>query len=157
MGGSPPHIIVDGPLIWCYNNHMKLDTLYTNPSPDHLLIVSESITDLEMHNEPISLWEMANLSSQATGINNIIVWVNGGGDKLKHGPRIKVYRGTKVQDGQSSTIPLTGTPRVIGKANINQEEFSQIVKWMMLNHDALIEYSNNQLTTDQLFAKLQKI
>jgi len=149
--------MVDAPLIWCYNNRMKLDTLYTNPSPDHPLIISESTTDLELHNEAISLWEMANLSSQATGIDNIIVWVNGGGDKLQHGPRIKVYKGNKVRNDQGSTIPLTGQPRIIGKADINQEEFSQIVKWMQLNHETLIAYSQDQLTTDQLFAKLQKI
>jgi hypothetical protein len=119
--------------------------------------LSNTNEDVLLHEEVINLWEMANISSKSTGIDGIIVWVNGGGSKLQHGPRIKVCRGLKWNPAETSTIPLTGKPRVIGNADVTQDEFAQIVQWINLNKAAIISYSNDEITTDELFTLLKKI
>ena len=121
------------------------------------LLISTTPDDVELHNECVSLWEMANLSSKTTGIDNIIIWVNGGGDKLQHGPRIKVSKGTKWNTASNSTIPLLGMPRIIGKADISQHEFSEIVKWININRNALLQYNDDLIQTDELIRLLKPI
>lgn len=151
---------------------MKLqDLIEQSTDPDdiamheeQLWFTSEPCTDLSIaledrliHEEPIDLYEMANLSSQETGIKGIIVWVNGGVDKLQHGPRIKVVKGNKYRNHMSSTIPLTGVPKALGNANLSQDDFANIVTWMNLNRELLLAYGNDELSTMQFLTQLKKI
>ena len=110
-----------------------------------------------LHEEMIEVEEMANLYPKDTGIDNVVIWVNGGGDKLQHGPRIKVTRGTKFRNELLSTIPLTGVPRIIGNADLSQDEFAQVVEWIRINHDVLIAYSCDDMSTSDMIASLTPV
>lgn len=116
-----------------------------------------SLEDRMLHEEVINMYEMANLSSKTTGIDGVIVWVSGGFDKLKHCPRIKVVKGTKYRTDLSSTIPIVGVPRIIGNADLTQDDFANIVSWIDINRNALLSYGNDEITTDQLLTQLRKI
>lgn len=144
---------------------MKLDEVITTLDDDsqEYLISSPcndentSLEDKALHEEAIDVYEMANLGPNTTGIQNIVVWVNGGVSRLQHGPRIKVVRGSKWKSDESSTIPLTGIPRVIGNASITQDEFAEIVKWIELNRDLLIKYGNDEMDTAEFIQQLKKV
>lgn len=122
-----------------------------------ILDPTASEQDRLLHEEKIDLWEMANLSSNITGIENFIIWINGGVEKLQHGPRIKVYRGNKIILGTSSTIPLSGMPYPRGNIKFSQDELAKIIEWIQINRSVLIAYGNNEMTTDELFQQLIKI
>lgn len=127
--------------------------LISDPCADDNILAS----DRALHEEAIDLYEMANLGPNTTGIQDIVIWVNGGVDKLQHGPRIKVVKGSKWRSDQSSTIPLTGVPRVIGNAPITQDDFALIVKWIDLNRDLLIRYGNNEMDTAEFIQQLRRV
>lgn len=122
-----------------------------------LIEISSLSEDILLHEEVIDLYEMANLSSRTTGIPGVVVWVNSGGDRLQHGPRIKVVRGNKFRVELSSTIPLTGVPRIIGKADLSQDEFANVVKWMTLNRETLLQYHDDEIDTAEMIGQLKKI
>lgn len=113
--------------------------------------------DRALHEEAIELEEMANLHPSDTGLTNVVVWVNGGGDKLQHGPRIKVSRGNKYRAETSSTIPLTGMPRIIGNADLSQDEFAQVIQWIDINRDTILKYANDELTTAEMLVSIKKL
>lgn len=115
----------------------------------------ELFKDQLLHREKIDLFEMANLGPRTTGIPNFIIWISTG-EGLRHGPRIKIVKGSRWKKGESSTIPLEGMPRVIGNADVNQDEFSEIVEWINLNRDLLIKYWKNEILTDDLIPLLKK-
>jgi len=112
--------------------------------------------DIQLHEETMNLWEMANLRPQITGVKNVIIWVSSG-EEVKHGPRIKVVRGRKWKKGEEATVPLTGLPRVIGDINLTQDEFAQIIKWIQLNKKVLMKYWQSELYTDELLDQLERI
>lgn len=113
--------------------------------------------DIILHEEVIDLFEMSNLTVDETGIEGLVVWVNGGGDKLRHGPRIKVSKGLRWDKQHNATIPMTGTPRVIGNVQLSQDQFSQLVQWMLINKPVLLAYHNNQLSTAQMLKQIQPL
>lgn len=118
--------------------------------------LSKSPDDILLHEEVMNLWEMANLRPKETGVNGVVIWVSSG-EAVQHGPRIKVVRGLKWKQKESATIPLTGMPRVIGDIGLTQDEFANIVEWIRLNYDALMQYWNSEISTGDLFSLLKRI
>lgn len=105
------------------------------------------LTDIALHEEQVNLWEMANLRPDFTRLP-VTVWVSTG-TSSKHGARIKVCRGAKWDQQKCSTIPLYGVSRIIGNADITQEEFSKIVQWIEINRDVLLQYWNGEIEYTQ--------
>ena len=118
-------------------------------------LINES--DKLLHEEVWCLWEMANLYSTETGLNGLVVWVSGGGDKLQHGPRVKVVRGNKFRPELSSTVPLTGVPRLIGNTEMTQDEFAQLVKWINKNRKTILKYWNDEISTKQMVDMIKAV
>lgn len=114
-----------------------------------LLEVFSWIRDRRIHHEKMNLWEMANLYPNVTGINGIVVYVSSG-KGLRHGPRIKVALGDKWSK-DNVTIPLTGMPRVIGKANITQDQFADILQWIRQNRKLILQYWDGDLNDTKIF------
>ena len=119
------------------------------------ILITEA--DKQLHEEAWNLWEMANLYPNDTGIADVVIWVSGGGASLQHGPRIKVSNGQKWNPSENSTIPLTGLPRIIGKANISQQQFSEIIKWIEANRTTIQQYWDDQISTADMINSLNKI
>jgi hypothetical protein len=107
----------------------------------------------------LDLYEMANLTSRNTGINNIIIWV--GGNPERHAMRIKVSNiANKWSSSDSFTITLPYLD-VVGKINkqlISSKKLSDIKSWIKLNIETLIEYEKgNIIGTSEFLEKLVKI
>jgi hypothetical protein len=115
------------------------------------------IHDKLLHEEIITLLEMPNLTSDLTGLKNIIVWVSVGGKTSKHGPRIKVCKGSSFKPELSSTIPLTGKPRIIGDADISLSEFSDIINWIGINRSTIVNFWNETITSDVMQSSIKKL
>lgn len=113
--------------------------------------------DQALHSEELNLFEMSNLHPEDTGLENLVVWISAGGDKLKHGPRIKVVRGKKWRNDLASTVPLTGIPRIIGKAELTQDEFAELMKWININRDVILLYWNDRISTAKMINNIEKI
>lgn len=119
--------------------------------------ITELLTedDILLHNEPVNLWEMANISTNKTGLN-VIIWVSSG-ESSKHAPRIKICSGKKWNSDECSTIPIHGLPRIIGNAKVTQSQFSEIIKWIKLNKRLIIQYWNSEITTDEMLNNISSI
>lgn len=105
------------------------------------------------------LLEMANISTQTTGLK-CVVWVqtqlpgNSGQHNL---PRIKFQ-----YNNQLYPISISKQPQLLGNVSIEQigikaKELAVIQKWIILNHDVLLDLWNGAITTDQLFTKLKRV
>jgi hypothetical protein len=130
------------------------ECLFTSsPILDENVPLEEKLT----HEEPINLYEMANLSSNITGIPNIIIWVNGGANKLRHAQRIKVAKGNHFAPALTSTIPIVGMPWVQGHADLTQDDLAMIMQWVELNRPVLLAYGEDKMSTDEMISMLKKI
>jgi len=138
---------------------MKIDDVLIHEE-ENLFISSPcsnvSEEDSLLHEEAMNLWEMANLHPGDTGLENMVVWVGGGGDRLKHGPRIKVVKGKKFKPELSSTVPLFGKPKIIGNANLTQSEFANLVAWIQLNRDVILKYWDDSISTREMLSMIKK-
>jgi len=103
---------------------------------------------------------MANLRPEETGIEGAIIWISSGeysGTKIKHGPRIKVMKGTKLTDTalkNAITVRLTDPPEILGALSGKLKK--QIVKFVNENRETLIRYWNFEITISALLKQLKK-
>jgi hypothetical protein len=118
---------------------------------------SEFNQDTLLHEEYINLTEMPNLRANLTGISDVVIMVSGKGHTLQHGPRIKVCDGVNWDNSHVSTIPITGKPRIIGNADISQEQFSKIMKWVNLNRPTIMAYWSGNIETEEMYNSIKKI
>lgn len=128
---------------------------------DNLFISSSDISanneDSLLHEEAMCLWEMANLTKKTTGLDGLVVWLRCGGDRLQHGPRIKVVKGIKYNPELSSTVPLHGVPRIIGNAKLTQNEFADLIKWIHLNKKTILKYWHDSISTEEMISSIEKL
>ena len=122
-------------------------------SPD----INANKQDSLLHEEVMNLWEMANLHQKSTGLKNLVVWLSGGGDRLQHGARIKVVKGKKFKPELSSTVPLFGKPRIIGNADLSQDDFAELLNWINLNRTTILKYWNDEISTEEMISLIKKI
>ena len=105
----------------------------------------------------VNLWEMANLTQNDTGLAAII-WVSTKSG-VKHGPRIKVKRdyATNFDVGDTFTITISDSPEVIGTHNLTSKDIKQIIKFIKLNKDILLQYWNTEISTRTMLDSIQDV
>lgn len=112
------------------------------------------------------LLEMANISQHATGLD-VIIWVqtNNTQSTGRHNlPRIKFQNNTatRVQIHELIPISISDDPKILlnnndlNKIKISQAQINGIKQWIVKNKEILIDYWQEQITTDELFQKLKK-
>ena len=112
------------------------------------------------------LLEMANISQHATGLD-VIIWVqtNNTQSTGKHNlPRIKFQNNTETRDQINELIPISisDNPKILlnnndlNKIKISQAQINGIKQLIVQNKEILIDYWQEQITTDELFQKLKK-
>jgi len=88
------------------------------------------------------LVEMANLTAAQTGVPGTIFISTAMGS---HGPRIKYYE----QPGRtqpSFSVTISDSPTVVANslpARVLRQMSAQVIRWVMLNKDALLDFWNN--------------
>ena len=107
--------------------------------------------------DEIELYEMANLSGQRTGIDNIMIWV--GADPKRHALRIKVSNVANrwSTDNFTITLPELDVIGNVNKALISGNTLQDIKSWIKLNIDVLMDYENSLIDTGDFLTKLVKI
>lgn len=106
----------------------------TAPLPPDTSLADELVTD--------ELIEMANLTAAQTGVTGTIFisTVMGG-----HGARVKYY----VQPGRmqpSFSVSIADRPAVVANSlpdRVMRQMSPQVIQWVALNKDALLEFWNN--------------
>ena len=112
------------------------------------------------------LLEMANISQHATGLD-VIIWVqtNNTQSTGKHNlPRIKFQNNTetKIQPNELIPISIADEPKILlkndelSKIKISKAQINRVIQWIVKNKEILIDYWEENITTDELFQKLKK-
>lgn len=85
--------------------------------------------------------EMANFGPKdhKLGIDIKFHCLQPGNKKLKHGPRLKVFRGN-----QEFVLTIENEPKIIGDSNwLNKKELEKTIKFVSLNKDAFLKFWND--------------
>ena len=106
------------------------------------------------------VYSMSNLRPETTGIEGVVVWISTGtseGKKLPHGPRVKVTLGATASTGRgSASVTIEARPKVVtGKLPPNARK--DVVRWIVLNKAALIQYWNDEIDTTRVIALLKSL
>jgi hypothetical protein len=112
------------------------------------------------------LLEMANISQNTTGLD-VIIWLqtNNTQSRGQHNlPRIKFQNNTatKVQTNELIPISISDNPKILlnnndlNKIKISQAQINGVKQWIVKNKEILIDYWEENITTDELFQKLKK-
>ena len=112
------------------------------------------------------LLEMANISQNTTGLD-VIIWVqtNNTQSPGKHNlPQIKFQNNTstKIQINELIPISISDNPKILlnnndlNKIKISQAQINGVKQWIVKNKEILIDYWEENITTDELFQKLKK-
>ena len=112
------------------------------------------------------LLEMANISQNTTGLD-VIIWVqtNNTQSTGKHNlPRIKFQNNaeTRVQINELIPISISDNPKILlnnndlNKIKISQAQINGVKQWIVQNKEILIDYWEENITTDELFQKLKR-
>jgi hypothetical protein len=117
---------------------MRLDK--STRLPPDMALAEELATD--------DLVEMANLTAAQTGVPGTIAISTAMGS---HGPRVKYH----VQPGRtqpSFSVTMSDTPVVVASslpARVLRQTSSQVIQWVSLNKDALLDFWNHGDTWTQ--------
>ena len=108
--------------------------------------------------KPLNMFLFSNLGPSTTGIEGVVLWVSAGEFDFtsKDGPRIKVVLGDKLtseglQDAVS--VKLSTLPLVLGE--LPGKVRRQVLAFVSLNLDTLLDYWNNEISTCELLDRLE--
>lgn len=106
-------------------------------------------------------YEFVNVDYRDTGIDKLIIHVFSKGDeKLRKNPKIKVSNSYgEFINHNSFTININTLTVIKGKVKINNKEFSNVLKWIVLNKKILIKFwrFGGEMITDKFLKNLKKI
>jgi hypothetical protein len=89
-----------------------------------------------------NLWEMANLQTSLTGLKSVVFvsWKA----NARHGPRIKVSNiAGRMHPDDNFTVTVENEPRVIGKCKLKQQDLENVIDWVKLNKNHLMDVWKN--------------
>jgi hypothetical protein len=124
------------------------------------LLNADDIAELYIIESANNMMEMANLTPDETGIPYVI-WV--GEVDGQHGPRIKVSNIKGKMSDDCFVISVSKTPTVLTpkSCKLAQSEVADILDWVMLNYDTLMQlwqvYETGTGFSAPLLQQLQKI
>lgn len=104
------------------------------------------------------LLEMSNVSDKKTGVKDVVIWI--GANPKYHGHRIKVSNIPNKTDGIDLFTITIPDFNIIGKVNksfIDSKKMKDIKRFIELNKELIIAYSNYEITGDVLMDKLISI
>lgn len=104
--------------------------------------------------------EMANFSKEEFNLP-VNVWVDGPRN-LKHSKRIKFQNNYSNRFDETDLITLTISDnpqlgKTFKKIKISNVDIEVLKKWIVLNKDTLLQYSNGDMSTSQLIKLLKAI
>lgn len=104
---------------------------------------------------------MANLRPDDTGVKGTIIWVSEGefgGAAAQHGPRIKVYVGSKATaDARYKAISVKITDPPVFTDGLPGDIKRMVTKFIEANRQVLLQYWEGELSTSELLSRIQKV
>ncbi|MCK9417035.1 hypothetical protein M0Q97_10285 [Candidatus Dojkabacteria bacterium] len=104
------------------------------------------------------LLEMSNITDEDSGIKNVVLWIEP--SPTYHGKRIKVSNipnSFETSDCFTITIPDFKIIGNINKKFITNKKIKQIMKFIELNIDSIIDYSDKKISTRKLLDNIKSI
>jgi hypothetical protein len=102
------------------------------------------------------IFEMTNLSPRMTGLP-MSVWVSPRGN-ARHDVRIKVNmtHGRQMNIDNTAIVAVRPSPRVVA-GHLTTDDRRVVAEWTALNADAIIDYWDEKLDTDQFLGRLKRL
>jgi len=102
------------------------------------------------------IFEMTNLSPRMTGLP-MSVWVSPRGN-ARHDVRIKVNmtHGRQMNIDNTAIVAVRPSPRVVA-GRLTTDDRRVLAEWTALNADAIIDYWDEKLDTDQFLGRLMRL
>jgi hypothetical protein len=102
------------------------------------------------------IFEMTNLSPRMTGLP-MSVWVSPRGS-ARHDVRIKVNmtHGRQMNIDNTAIVAVRPSPRVVA-GHLTTDDRRVVTEWTALNADAIIDYWDEKLDTDQFLGRLKRL
>ncbi len=107
-------------------------------------------------NDLESLFEMANLRQNSTGLD-MVIWVSEKGH-TKHGPRIKVSKthSHKANIMDSVSVSISDDPEIVAGEGLSNNDFEHVQEYIRRNKDVLLDYWYGEIDTAELIGRLKK-
>jgi hypothetical protein len=106
------------------------------------------------------VYGMANLRSDETGIDGVVIWVSTGwvaGKRLKHGPRIKVYKGRKAT-GSTFMASVSCSPKPeVKEGALPSKVFKQVSRFIVKNLDTLKLHWDAEIDSTEATSAIKKL
>lgn len=103
------------------------------------------------------LFEMANLSPSLTGLP-MVVWISERGG-ARHDARVKVslVHGRRAHPHRTASVSLRPAVAVVAGPALGAVDLDLVRRWIELNRDALLDYWNGDLLTDEVISRLTPV
>jgi hypothetical protein len=102
-------------------------------------------------------FDMANLPPEVTGLP-MVVWVSQRG-RARHAARVKVslVHGRRMNADQTTSVSVRPTVEVVAGAPLATADLSAVRAWIAANEQAIIDYWDEKLFTNELLAQLRRV
>ena len=99
------------------------------------------------------LWRLAPLSAQATGLP-FIVWISSG-QGVRHPARVKLARDMADLPGNMTSVNIASPATIHDGPPLSPADLRKLDTWITLNREALLDYWNCKLATDEVMERLR--
>jgi len=115
-------------------------------------LASEPIEAVEAED----IFTMTNLSPRMTGLP-MSIWVSPRGN-ARHDVRVKVNmtHGRQMNINNAAVVAVRPSPRVV-TGRLSSDDQRAVTEWITLNAQAVIDYWDDKLDTDELIERLKRL
>ena len=102
-------------------------------------------------------FDMANLSPELTGLP-MVVWVSQRG-RAQHAARVKVslINGRRMIPEQTISVSVSPEVEIVAGGQLPQRELDAVRGWIEANRQAILDYWDGNLFTDELLGRLVRV
>lgn len=104
------------------------------------------------------LYEMANIRPDRSGLP-MVVWISIKGN-AKHGPRLKVRTDNALKwtlDDELAIVSISDNPQWEGGSKLKAPQLKQVIAFIKLNKDVLLDLWNGKIDNETLYSRLKKL
>jgi len=101
------------------------------------------------------LWHLASLSARTTGLP-FIVWISSG-QGARHAARVKVAREMADLPGDMTSVSIAFPSTIHDGQPLSPADLRKLEDWIALNREALLDYWNCKLATDEVIERLRGV
>ena len=100
-------------------------------------------------------WRLASLGAGKTGLP-FIVWISSG-QGVRHAARVKVAREMSDLPDNMTTVSIASPATIHDGPPLAASDLRKLEDWINLNREALLDYWNCKLATDEVMERLRGV